>query len=131
MARNKQVVRFGPFKDYIANGVKVGDTIYLSGQVGLDAEGKIGGAGDLAAQVRKAYANVAEVLGEFGATMDDIVDEMWLVTNVQNTMENIEELFGIRAEAYGGTPEVSQTLVQVAGLVMPELLIEIKCVAHV
>ncbi|WP_457652866.1 hypothetical protein [Rhodocaloribacter sp.] len=52
------------------------------------------------------------------------------MTDMQNTMTNIEALFGIRAEACGKAPEVSQTLVQVAGLVMPELLIEIKCVAH-
>lgn len=130
MASGKQVVRFGPFKEYIANGVRLGDALYLSGQVSVDAAGNIVGAGDLAAQVRQAYANVAEVLEHFGATMDDVVDEMWLVTDMQNTMGHIEDLFGIRAEAYGQTPEVTQTLVQVAGLVMPELLIEIKCIAH-
>ncbi len=130
MTATREVARFGPFKDYIANGVRVGDTLYLSGQVSLDAEGALVGAGDLAAQVRQAYVNVAEVLARFGATMDDVADEMWLVTDMQNTMTNIEALFEIRAEAYGKTPEVSQTLIQVAGLVMPELLIEIKCIAH-
>ncbi len=130
MTATREVARFGPFKDYIANGVRVGDALYLSGQVSLDDEGALVGAGDLAAQVRRAYVNVAEVLSRFGATMDDVADEMWLVTDMQNTMTNLETLFGIRAEAYGKAPEVSQTLVQVAGLVMPELLIEIKCIAH-
>ena len=32
--------------------------------------------------------------------------------------------------AYGGTPEVTQTLVAVAGLVLPALKLEIKCIAH-
>lgn len=131
MPDRKQVVRFGPFKDFIANGVRVGNALYLSGQVSVDAEGGIVGAGDFAAQVRQAYANVREVLAHFDATMDHVVDEMWLVTNMQATMSDIERLFEVRAEAYGGTPEVTQTLVQVAGLVMPELLIEIKCIAHV
>ncbi len=37
---------------------------------------------------------------------------------------------GVRQEAYGGPSEVSQTLVQVAALALPDLKIEIKCVAH-
>lgn len=131
MIAEKQVVRFGPFKDFIASGVRVGDTIYLSGQVSVDARGEVVGVGNLSAQVRQAYANVKEVLGHFDATMEHIVDEMWLVTDMEETMSNVEELFILRAGAYGGTPQVSQNLVQVAGLVMPELLIEIKCVAKV
>ncbi len=130
MAIKKQVVRFGPFQDFIANGIKVDNVIYLSGQVSTDNEGNIIGEGDLAAQVRQAYANVKDVLSHFNVTMDNIVDEMWLVTDMSETMTNVEELFGIRAEAYGKNPEVSQTTVQVAGLVMPELMIEIKCVAR-
>ncbi|MDH3649697.1 MAG: Rid family hydrolase [Saprospiraceae bacterium] len=126
----KQVVRFGPFKNFIANGVKIGNVLYLSGQVSVDNEGNVIGADDLVIQVRRCYANIKEVLDEYEAAMDSIVDEMWLVTDMKGTMSNIEQLFTVRAEAYGGNPDVTQTLVQVAGLVMPELLIEIKCIAH-
>jgi enamine deaminase RidA (YjgF/YER057c/UK114 family) len=38
-------------------------------------------------------------------------------------------LFAARAEIYGKKPDVSQTLVQVAGLVDPSFKIEIKCIA--
>ncbi|MEL6771764.1 MAG: RidA family protein [Bacteroidota bacterium] len=131
MSTDRQVARFGPFKDFIANGVKQGDTIYISGQVGTDSEGNLVGEGDLAAQTRQAYANVQEVLSHFGATMDHVVDETWYVTDIGTTMANVGELFGIRAEAYGKNPEVAQTMIQVAGLVMPMLSIEIKCVARV
>jgi enamine deaminase RidA (YjgF/YER057c/UK114 family) len=80
--------------------------------------------------MRQAYANVQEVLAKYGATMDNIVDEAWLVTDIQSLMAQLEPLFTARVEAYGGNPDVTQTAVQVAGLVMPELLIEIKCIAH-
>jgi enamine deaminase RidA (YjgF/YER057c/UK114 family) len=130
MALNKQVARFGPFKDFIANGVKVGNTIYLSGQVSVDADGHVVGVGDLTAQVRQSYANVKEVLAGFGATMDNIVDEMWLVTDTLDAIANIDAAFGVRDEAYGRIPDVAQTTVRVAGLVRPEFLIEIKCVAR-
>ena len=130
MTANRQVVRIGPFKDFIADGVKIGDALYLSGQVSLDNDGNVIGAGDLGAQVRQAYVNVKEVLAEFDATMENIVDEMLLLTDIQEAMGNIDQLFGIRAEAYGGNPDVTQTMVQVAALAMPELLIEIKCIAR-
>ena len=130
MTGTKQVVRYGPFRDYIADGVRVGDLLFLSGQVSVDGEGAVVGEGDLAAQVRQAYANVNDVLARFDATMDHIVDEMWLVTDMQAAMGAVDALFAIRTDAYGGTPDVAQTMVQVAGLVMPELLIEIKCTAH-
>ncbi|MDX1531585.1 MAG: Rid family hydrolase [Rhodothermales bacterium] len=131
MAQAREVARFGPFKDYIADGVRHGDTIYLSGQVSLNGEGDLVGAGALAAQVRQSYANVKEALSHFGATMDDVVDEMWLVTDMDAAMGSVDELFGIRADAYGKSPDVAQTMIRVAGLVMPELMIEIKCVARV
>ena len=130
MNETKQVARYGPFKDYIANGVSVGDLVFLSGQVSTDAEGNVVGEGDLVAQVRQCYANIREALGHFGATMDDIVDEMVLVTDMEGAMGQIDEVFTARAEAFGGAPDVTQTFVQVAGLVMPELMVEIKCIAH-
>ena len=129
MAPKKEVVREGPFKNFIADGVKVGNALYLSGQVSLDSEGNVVGAGDIIAQSRQAYAHVKATLEKFGATMDNIVDEIFFVTDMSAAMGNLEALFAARQQAYGKQPEVSQTMVQVAGLVMPDLLIEIKCVA--
>ena len=129
MATERQVARHGPFADFIANGVKVGNMIYLSGQVSVDDQGQVVAQGDLVAQSRQAYAHIRSALEELGATMADIVDETVFVTDISAVMANLEPLFAARAEAYGGQPQVSQTLVQVAALVMPELMIEIKCVA--
>jgi enamine deaminase RidA (YjgF/YER057c/UK114 family) len=130
MAREKEVVRFGPFAQAIASGVRRGDAIYLSGQVSIDDDGQIVGQGDLAAQIRQAYTNVQAVLSRFGASMDDIVDETWFVTDVGSVMGDLATLFGVRAEAYGGEPQVTQTLIQIGALAMPGLLVEIKCIAH-
>ena len=126
----KQVERFGPFKDFIADGVKVNNTIYLSGAVSIDMTGQVVGTDDFFAQVEQTYSNIAAVLERFGATMDDIADEMWLVTDISIPMSNLQAMGLSREKAYGGTPQVTQTMVQVAGLVMPELMIEIKCIAH-
>jgi enamine deaminase RidA (YjgF/YER057c/UK114 family) len=42
---------------------------------------------------------------------------------------HIEDIYGARAAAYSGTPDVSQTVVQVGALLQSELKIEIKCIA--
>lgn len=62
--------------------------------------------------------------------MDNIVDEAVFVTDFAEIMENIDAVAAARAEAFGGIPAVSQTMVQVAGLVHPELKLEIKRVAQ-
>ena len=128
MTVSKKVFRSGPYADLIAQGVKVGDTLYLSGQVGMDEAGTI--PASMAEQTVLAYANIRTVLAEFGAGFDNIVDETFLVTSVEETHDQLEAIFGARAEAYGGIPEVTQTLIGVAGLLLPELKLEIKCIAH-
>jgi 2-iminobutanoate/2-iminopropanoate deaminase len=132
MAIEKQVVRYGPMEQFIPEGVRSGDLLTLSGQVSLDASGAVVGEGDIAAQVVQAYKNVKEVLSHFDATMDNIVDEMWLVTDISNVMASMGTVWPLRAEAYGvANPDVSQTLVQVGGLAMRGLMIEVKCIARV
>ena len=128
MALSKKVYRSGPYADFMAQGVKVGNILYLSGQVGIDDAGNI--PDSMAEQTVLAYANIRAVLNEFGAGFDNIVDETFLVTSVKETHDNLQAIYGARAEAYGGIPEVTQTLIGVAGLVLPELKLEIKCIAH-
>ncbi len=127
MTIEKKVFRSGPYADLFCQGVRVGETIYLAGQVGTDENGAA--PQDLVAQMKNAYAHVQSVLAQYGATMDNVVDETWFVTNIDNTMEKVGDLFAARAVIYGKKPQVSQTLVQVAGLVDPSFKIEIKCVA--
>lgn len=126
----KEVCRFGPWQDIYVQGVRVGDALYLAGQVSVDEEGRVVGAGDLAAQCRQAYANVGRVLAAYGATMQNVVEETVFVTDMAGTLRHIEEFTALRHEIFGGPPEVAQTLVQVAALALPDLLVEIKCVAY-
>ena len=127
MTIEKKVFRSGPYADLFCQGVRVGEMIYLAGQVGTDENGVA--PQDLVAQMKNAYAHVQSVLAEYGATMDNVIDETWFVTDIDNTMAKVGDLFAARAEIYGKKPEVSQTLVQVAALVDPSFKIEIKCIA--
>src|SRR5262249_16125487 len=81
MAMKKEIFNMGmPWESGYgySQAVKVGDTIYVSGQVDHDEPGKVLYPGDMGRQMRQAYANDKRVLAHFGATMDNIVDEVFL-----------------------------------------------------
>ena len=107
----------------------MGDLLTLAGQIGVDANGET--PEDLKGQMLVCYENIRAFLAEFGATMENVVDETWVVTDVEECMQQVGELFSAREKVYGRKPEVSQTLVGVTALVDPVLKIEIKCIARV
>lgn len=111
-----------------SQAVKVGDTIYLSGQVSHDEKGDIVGIGDMEAQMQQCYANVQKVLAQYGATMDNVVDEVLFVTDMETAYAAAVKR---RKEVFSGTAVVASTIVEIAKLGFPELMIEIKCVAKV
>ena len=116
-------------KEYgYSQAVKVGDTIYLSGQISHDETGEIVGVGDVEAQIRQAYVNIKKLLAEYGAGVENIVDETWFVTDIE---AGDAEAGTLRKEIYSGSPVVALTVVQIERLAFPELMIEIKCVAKV
>lgn len=129
MVIEKKLFRSGPYADFFSQGVQVGKTVYLSGQVGTDAAGAA--PVDIVEQMKLAYGHVQAVLAEYDATMDNVVEETWFVTDMNECMSKVGDLFGARQEIYGKTPEVCQTLVGVVALVDPSYHIEIKCVAVV
>src|SRR5215211_3193830 len=97
MALRKAVKGFGmPWEDQYGyvQAVKVDDTIYLSGQLShdeqgnvvgpapLDDDGKIRDHSNMDTQMRQTYANAKKILGEFGATLDNVVEEVVYVTDM-------------------------------------------------
>jgi 2-iminobutanoate/2-iminopropanoate deaminase len=74
------------------HAVKVGNTIYTSGQVGLDLEGNLVGKGDFLRQVEQAFENLKNVLEAAGASMADIVQLTMYVTDYSN-MDNIGDVW--------------------------------------
>jgi enamine deaminase RidA (YjgF/YER057c/UK114 family) len=116
-------------KEYgYSQSVKVRDTIYVSGQVSHDDSGNIVSPGDMEAQMRQAYTNIRKVLAQYGATMDNIVDETLFVTDMNTAFAAAVKC---REDVFFGVPVVASTIVQVQRLAFPDLMIEIKCVAKV
>jgi enamine deaminase RidA (YjgF/YER057c/UK114 family) len=80
------------------------------------------------AQMRQAYANLQRVLAQYGATVENIVDEILFVTDMDTAFAAAVKC---RQDIFSGTPVVASTIVQIQRLAFPELMIEIRCVAKV
>ncbi len=131
MTINKETKSLGMSweKEYgYAQAVKVGDTIYVSGQVSHDDKGDIVGRGDMEVQMRQAYANIQNVLAQYGVTMENIVDETLFVTDMDAAFAAAVKC---RQDVFSGSPVVASTIVQIQRLAFPELMIEIRSVAKV
>lgn len=111
----------------MSQGVSVpaGNLVFVSGQVARDLDGQVVGKGDITAQTRKVLENMAAVLSESGATMDDVVKVTVFVTNLT---EHFSAIHQVRDEFFKGEYPAS-TLVEVKSLVHPDMLIEIEAIA--
>ncbi|MEU3980497.1 Rid family hydrolase [Streptomyces sp. NPDC026672] len=120
--------------------IRHGDTIYISGQLAnkgselvapapLDDNGKVTDFSNMGDQMRQSYVNAQELLGRFGASLDDVVEEVLYVLDIPAAFEVAGP---VRKAAYGRQdPQVASTIVGVTGLAFPEQLIEIKLIARV
>lgn len=111
-----------------AQAVRVGDTIYVAGQVSHDDAGVIIGEGDMEAQMRQAYRNAIKVLADLGATLDHVVDEILFVTDMEAAFSARVKM---KDEIFGGRPNLASTIVQIQRLAMPQLMVEIRLVAKI
>lgn len=116
---------------YVHVGVATGSrTVYLAGQVARDATGEVVGRGDLSAQVEYAYLNVAKALHSVGATFDDIAKiTLYVVDWSSDKMATLREGIQKAAQKLEVNPLKPGTLIGVAALSEPELLVEVDVVA--
>ena len=125
---DKKLYRNGPYADFFSQGVQTGNILTLAGQLGDDLEGNV--PNDFQSQMENCYKNIEIVLKKFNASFDNIIDETWFVTDIEECMTNVGEVFDSREKIYGCKPEVSQTLIGVSALADPKYKIEIKCIAY-
>jgi enamine deaminase RidA (YjgF/YER057c/UK114 family) len=100
-------------------------TIYVGGQNAVDAEGRVVGGGDLAAQTERTLQNLATVLAAAGARLQDVVK--WTVFAVQG--QDARPAVGVFQRVWGTAPPPAISVVAVAGLANPEFLVEVEAIA--
>ncbi len=106
-------------------GVKVGDTVYVSGVLAMDGDGNTVGEGDIKAQTRQVIESIKSVVEAAGGSVGDIAFNQIFLTDLANYAAMNE----VYAEYFGTNPPARYCIK--ADLVKPEFLIEISSIAHI
>ncbi len=113
---------YAPYR--LAQGYRVGDLLFISGQTALDDEGKLVGVGDFDIQAEKAFENLQKVLMAGGSSLKNVVK----VTILLRNMANFSKIVALRGK-YFTAPYPADTIFEVSSLFSADALIEIEAVA--
>jgi enamine deaminase RidA (YjgF/YER057c/UK114 family) len=109
-----------------SRAVRVGQHVWVAGTTATGADGRIVAPGDAAAQARQVLENVRAALERAGARLEHVVRTRMYVRNVGD-WEAIGRVHG----EYFGAIRPASTMVEVSGLVDPQMLVEIEVDAYV
>ena len=101
-------------------------TIYVSGQLARDRDGRVVGKGDMRAQIRQVGENLKAALEAAGASLADLVKTTTFVTDIDEFFRHVD----VRMEYFGAALPTSTT-VEVRRLAHPDLLVEVEGIAVV
>ena len=117
-------VKFGFNQAELVEGAS--KVLYCAGQTSVDANGSPQHPGDMAAQMALALDNLEAVLTEAGMSLANVVRLNFYTTDVDAYLANAA-VVGARTGAAGVAP--AGTLLGVARLAFPELMIEMEATA--
>ncbi len=110
-----------------SHAVRMGNLIFVSGQVALTPDGQLVGKGDAKAQAEQIFANLKAVLEAAGSGLDRVGKITVLVTSLEYRPLVAEVRDRVFAP-YGYVP--ASTLAVVSSLANPDFLVEIEAVAE-
>jgi 2-iminobutanoate/2-iminopropanoate deaminase len=116
-----------------SQGWRVGELVFVGGQLSADEHGNVVGEGDIEVQTRNVFEAVTRVLEEGGATWRDVVklNTYYCCNETGDAVKAFwEKMTRIRLE-YLPTPGPAGTAVRVAGLMYDGFLIEVEAIAVV
>ena len=110
-----------------SNGIAAqGQTIFVAGQIGWDASGRI--ATGLTAQVEQALSNILTVLAQAGAGPQHVTRLTWFVTDIDQYREQAKAI-GPGYRRIMGKHFPTMSVMGVSALVEPDALVEIEATA--
>lgn len=108
----------------LSQALRVGDLLFISGQTGLDDDGKLVGIGNFDKQAEKTFDNLDKVLKAGGSSLKNVVK----VSILLRDMGNFDKIVALRGK-YFTKPYPADTIFEVSSLFSPDALIEIEAVA--
>jgi len=106
---------------------KTGTPVFIAGQVALDAQGRLVGEGDVAAQVEQVFQNLRTVVEACGGTMEDVVKITIYATDVSHR----PAIAAARQRHFKDGQFPASTYLVISALAAPQILVEIEAVAMV
>lgn len=113
---------YEPFR--LAQGHRVGDLLFISGQTALNDKGELVGIGNFDIQAEKTFENLNKVLKAGGSSLKNVVK----VTILLRDMSNFNKIIVLRSK-YFSAPYPADTIMEVSSLFSPHALIEIEAIA--
>ncbi|MDQ3831734.1 MAG: RidA family protein [Candidatus Tectomicrobia bacterium] len=107
--------------------VKVGNTVYIAGQISAGPDGTVVGKGDPESQARQVWRNIEAAVKAAGGTLQNVVKTTTYVTNIQYATA----VRKVREELFQSSNPPTSTLLVVAGLASPDYMVEIEAIAVV
>jgi len=111
------------------HAVRIGATLYVSGEVALDSTGRLVGVGDLRAQAAQAFANLATVLRIGGTTPADVAKLTIYVVNY--SPKDLETIRAAAPEFFPQRNPPAGTVIGVEALPQDGLLIAVDATAAI
>jgi enamine deaminase RidA (YjgF/YER057c/UK114 family) len=104
-----------------------GEVVHVTGQVAWDEQDQVVGVGDVEEQMEQCIRNVRTVLAEVGGVLDDVVS----MTVYFLDRADLPAIQRVRSRYFTAGTAPASILIQVAGLVVPELRVELVPIAVV
>ncbi|MFD8984438.1 RidA family protein [Streptomyces sp. NPDC059564] len=110
-----------------SQGIRGGDTVYISGQLSHDAAGNLVGVGDFEKQVRTSFDNMDKVLAHYRIPRSQIISMKIYTKDLRKNFDTAARLH----KEYVGNHRTTDTILGVSDLAFPDQLVEIEAVALV